>query len=642
MHAMLLTATVSEETNQFLPLLLVLLLAFLVPIALARFQRVPVVVGEIVAGIIIGPSVLGLVGEDLILTFMSDIGLAFLMFLAGMEIDISSLFPTRESRHEGTRLSVLPLAIRVYLVTLALAIVGGQFLNRLGASGDPWLLAFILSATSLGVVLPILKERNLLATQNGQLIFLSATLADFITVILLTIYIITFDRGFDLEILSLGLLFLAFVIFYRVGPGFVRIPAVREFFEDLSRATVQLKVRGAIAILMGFVVLAELVDAELILGAFLAGMIISLLKGPEDEGLVHKLEAFGFGFFIPVFFIMVGVGLDLQSVFDFPEKLLLLPGIFLVALVVKLVPMLTLRRRFPGRHLLASGILLNTHLSLEIAVAVIGLRTGLFDPATSTNIVLFAIITVVTMPILFSALMPHLPSQRRRFTLLVGVNDLGMKVAEELRVHGVTARFLESDAGQRERAQRAGFEVVEASPDVAGLDQVDISQAEAVLTLNDDDALNVSISRKARAMGNQNVVALLQDPSYLPELQEAGVQPFMSAIHRVTMIAMMARNPNTYTLLTSTTDNRDIVEVQLQNRHLTGQPVRRLQLPGDYLVLAIRRDGELLIPHGNTMLEFGDRLTILGDQAGIQDLKNWLEGRSSRLDTRSLKDLGLH
>jgi len=108
------------------------------------------------------------------------------------------------------------------------------------------------------------------------------------------------------------------------------------------------------------------------------------------------------------------------------------------------------------------------------------------------------------------------------------------------------------------------------------------------------------------------------------------------------MIAMMARNPNTYTLLTSTTDNRDIVEVQLQNRHLTGQPVRRLQLPGDYLVLAIRRDGELLIPHGNTMLEYGDRLTILGDQAGIQDLKNWLEGRSSRLDTRSLKDLGLH
>jgi Kef-type K+ transport system membrane component KefB/Trk K+ transport system NAD-binding subunit len=629
-----------EEANPFLPLLLVVLLAFFVPIILSRFQRVPVVVGEILAGIIIGPSLLGWVTEAPVLTFMSDIGLAFLMFLAGMEINLATLFPSRTDQVRQRGPSLLPLTLRVFILTLGLAVLGGFVLRASGAEGDPWLLAFVLTATSLGVVLPILKDRDILDSSFGQFILLSATVADFVTVILLTIYIITFDRGFDLEILSLGLLFLAFLIFYRIGPGFIRIPAVRSFFEELSQATVQIKVRGAIAILVSFVVLAEFVDAELILGAFLAGMIISLLMGPEDEALIHKLEAFGFGFFIPVFFIMVGVDLDLSTLVESPEKLILLPELFAIAIVVKLVPLLTLRGRFARNQIMAGGFLLNTHLSLEIAVAVIGVRTGLFDAATSADVILFAILTVVTMPLLFNAILPHVVGREKRHMLVVGVNDLAIKVAQELRAHGDEVRFLEEQGSLIEKVVEAGFEVAQGQPTYQGLEQMDLSQVETLLALNEDEQQNLALACQAKSMGQDHVVAWVRDPTLLPEFRRLGIQSFTPAMHRITMIVMMARNPDTYTLLTSTSDSRDISEAYLYNGELIGARVRDLRLPGDCLLLSIRRAGELLIPRGNTRLAYGDRLTILGDLDDVEDLRNWLEGRGPRIPRHVLSDVG--
>ena len=633
--AMHLTTSFSEEPNRFLPLLLVVLLAFLVPIVLARFRRVPVVVGEIMAGIVIGPSLLGIVGEDEILRFMADIGLAFLIFLAGMEIDLARIFPARNGPRRRNGPNVLGMALALYALTVALAIPGGFLITGRGATGDPWLMAFVLSAVSLGVLLPILKARGMLNDLFGQLVFLTALLADFLTVILLTVYVLLLEQGLNLQIFSLGLLFLAFLIFYRVGPGFVRIPAVRAFFDELSHATVQLKVRGAIAILITFVVLAEFVGAELILGAFLAGMIITLLRAPEDDALVEKLEAFGFGFFIPVFFIMVGVQIDLKALLAAPEALLLLPVLFVAALVVKLIPMLATRRWFTAREMLAAGVLLNTHLSLEVAIAVVGLRTGLFDAATSTNVILFAILTVVTMPVLFSAIMPHIQRRRQRLVVAVGVNDLGLKVAAELRGHSDEVYFLENDGAAIQRAESAGFTVIQGPADGSGLAQLPAGQVETLLVLQEDDRLNWAIAARAKEMQVSNVVALVEDPARLAEFVSLGVQPFVNALHRATMIAMMARNPDTYALLTSTTDQRDIAEVRVRNSFLVGRRLRDLQLPGDYLVLSIRRGSELLIPHGNTMLEFNDRLSLLGDLARLDEARSMLEGGLVSVEARS-------
>lgn len=623
---MLFSPASSEDPTRFLPLLLVVLLALLVPIVLARFRRVPIVVGEIMAGIIVGPSLLGIVSEDEILRFLADIGLAFLIFLAGMEIDLTRLFPSRDDASQRSGPNVLRIALALYGLTLALAVPGGFLITRGGTSSDPWLMAFVLSAVSLGVLLPVLKDRKMLSTLFGQVLFLTGLLADFLTIILLTIYVLVLEQGFNLHLLSLGLLFLAFLIIYRVGPPIVRIPAVRTFLDEFSHATVQLKVRGAIAILIAFVVLAEFMGAEMILGAFLAGMIITLLRSPDDDVLVEKLEAFGFGFFIPVFFVMVGVGIDLPALLAQPEALLLLPALFGVALVIKLLPMLTTRRWLNRREMLAGGALLNTHLSLEVAIAVVGLRTGLLDQATSTTIILFAILTVVTMPLLFNALAPVIQQRRRGLVVAVGVNDLGLNVAAELRSHGDEVTFLEEERARAQRAESAGFAVLRGRADASGLSQLPAGQVETLLALQEDDQANHAIAARAKDLQVPNVVALVENPARRAEFIALGVQPFVSALHRATMIAMMARNPNTYALLTSTNDQRDIVEVRLRNSHIAGRRLRELQLPGDYLVLSIRRGSELLIPHGNTRVEYNDRLSLLGDLTRLDEARGLLEG----------------
>ena len=622
-----------EQSTRFVPLLIVLALAFLVPVFLARFRRLPIVVGEIAAGLLVGSSGFGWVSEGPILDFMGDVGLAFLMFLAGMEIDFSRLFPERSSEdelsgsHEG-KPNTLLLSFIVYLTTLLLAIPGGFLVREMGLNADPWLLAFILSATSLGVLLPILKERKLTNSPFGQFIFVAATLADFITVILFTVYIITFDRGFDLEIFSIGLLFVAFLVFFRFGPGFVRIPVVSRFFDEMSRATVQIKVRGALAILLAFVVLAEFVNAELILGAFLAGMIISLLKSPEDDGLVHRLEAFGFGFFIPIFFILVGTTLELQTLFEAPESLLLLPVLLLASLIVKFLPILPLKRYFSWRELLGGGALLNTHLSLEIAVAVIGLRVGLLDGAANVTVILFAVLTVVGMPLLFGVFLPQQEEENKRYKLIAGANDTSLKVADELRAHGDVVRFLRDNSEAMETIREAGFELTQDSDAELLFANLDVGQVEAFLSLYEDGELNLTLSRLSRQAGVRNIVAYVVDPKLLPEFKKLKVQAYTPAVQRATLISMMARSPDAFSLLSSYQDENDTFEVNLHNSSLIRRPLRYLNLPSSCLVLAVRRGNDLFVPRGNTELAYGDRLTLFGPKDALNDIRAWLENSS--------------
>ena len=610
-----------EEHINFFPLLLVLLLAFGVPLVLGRFRWLPIVVGEILAGVVIGHSGLNLIGDNATLEVFSNIGLAFLMFLAGLEIDFNRLFPTRSRNSRDNEASedtgvdtpnFLAYAAIVYLFTMVLAIPGGYLLNSIGLEGNPWLLAFVLSATSLGVLLPVLKSRGISNTVTGQAIFYAALLADFATVILLTIFLILLHQGLDLEIFSVGLLFLAFFIIYRILGRFFSLSPVRAFVEELSQVTVQIKVRGALAILMTFVVLATLLGVELILGAFLAGMIISLLRAPEDIDLIRKLEAFGYGFFIPIFFIMVGVQLELGSLAESPRSLLLLPLLLAVSMIVKTLPALVFRRIMPWRDVFGGAFLLNTHLSLEIAVAVIGLRLALLSPATSTALILFSVITILLMPVLANTLLPMPVPRDKRWMVIYSANDLGLQVAADLKAHGEHVRFLETSSRLAEKAKGAGFEVIFAETIGDCIGEAIEEHVQALLTLSVHDDRNVDVCKAAACAGIDNVIALVNDPACLSEYYSLGVTPFDPALFQPALLATMARSPGIIKLLTPT-DEQGVREVTLKNQELDNRRVRTLGLPGNLLVLAINRNEEMLVPHGNTRLKVDDRLTLYGN-----------------------------
>jgi len=186
-------------------------------------------------------------------------------------------------------------------------------LKWIGATTDSWMMGLILSTTALGVVVPILKEVGLSQTPFGQTILLATVIADFVTMFLISILVAVISSGLTAEILLVFLLFVAFFFAARFGSFLSHIDSLQRVIAELSHATAQIKVRAAFSTLLIFVVLAESLGIEIIVGAFLAGAIVSLSRTPEDRELSGQLEAIGVGFFIPIFSIMIGVDFNLPA-----------------------------------------------------------------------------------------------------------------------------------------------------------------------------------------------------------------------------------------------------------------------------------------------------------------------------------------
>jgi Kef-type K+ transport system membrane component KefB/Trk K+ transport system NAD-binding subunit len=527
--------------------------------------------------------------------------------------------PSRQRQQKG--LSPLWTASLSFAISVALAILASFVIVRRNLAHDPWMMALILSTTSLGIVVPVLKERDLLATAYGQAVMLAALLADFLTMFLITVYVAFLSSGLTLEILLVGVLFVAFLLTYRLGLRHVRRPAVQRLIEQLSGATSQIKVRTALALLMAFVVLAEFVGVELILGAFLAGVVVSLIRPPEDEVLRHDLEAIGYGFFIPVFFIMVGVDFDFRTLLSDPNALYLAPLLLVVAFGLKMVGGLVFKATFGWRETLGAGSLLSPRLSLIIAASAIGLRLGAISEATNAAIILVAALTSTLAPLGFNGLVPQRDETERRHYLIFGAASIGMAVAQELRAHGEEVCFAEPSQRVAKFARREGFTVVEGRILTECFGDVEARNVKAMLALGSDDDENYEAAKSALGLGIRNVVALVNEPTRVNEFTTLGVQAFAPSMLRPKLITTMARNPSIFQLLTSTTDERDIREVELFNPGLAGRKIGKVVLPGDALVLTINRNGDMIVPHASTTLEIGDRLTVLGSLESLEEMR---------------------
>lgn len=617
-----------DATHSFTPLLIVLLIAFVVPILLSRLKRisVPIVVGEIVAGMVVGRSGLSVVpADDLLLGMLANFGIVFLMFLSGMEIDFNSLRTHSPApQRSGQRgVSALSLALLHFILTLALAAITAYFLVLFRLASNVWIVALILSTTSLGVVVPVLKESDLIGQRLGQCILVSAVIADFATMLLITVAVAIVSRGLTAEILLITLLFVAFFLIYRFGTIFNKVAALRRTMEELSHATAQIKVRAAFAVMLAFVAFSQELGSEIILGAFLAGAIIGLLRTADDADLGHQLESIGFGFFIPIFFITVGLGFNLPALFASSGALLLVPFLFVGAVLVKMIPAFTFLVNFSLRESLAAGSLLSARLSLIIAAAAIGTRLGVITESVNSAIILVAIGTVTLAPMLFVRLVPGAQRTQRRRIVVVGAQDLGMHVARRLKAHLEPVSIVDSDTERIAQAARRGFETLSFS-----LEQDDApmkmlcESARALVCTYDDPALAYRVCDLAKNVyGVPHVVAQLNDASDRSRFDAIAVTTMNAALDRPSLLALLTRTPAIYSLFSRTDDDKEVCEVTLTNAQDIDKPLRLLDLPGGLLALAIRREGELLVPHGNTRLCRNDRLTLVGSLEDIEAAK---------------------
>jgi Kef-type K+ transport system membrane component KefB len=379
-------------------LLIVVAIAFAAPFALGLVPklRLPSVVLEIVAGIVVGPSVLGLVELDQAIEVVALIGLAFLLFLGGLEIEFPRL------RGEVLRLTALGFAL-----SFGLAVAVSFLLELGGLIETPFLVAIALCATSLGVLIPVLKDAGEISSAFGQLVIAAGTIADFGAVILLSIFF-SGEGGVGSTILLIGALVLLAVVLFAAVQTAERSSIIRADLLRLQDTTAQIRVRGAIVLLIGFAAIAEELGLETILGAFIAGAMLSLLD--RDQEMTHpefrrKLEAVGFGIFIPVFFVASGIQFDLDALVSSASNVIMVP-IFLAALVVvRGVPALVYRDMLDRRRTAIAGMLQATSLPFIVAATAIGEELGLVSAAEGAALIGAGLLSVLLFPAIGLALL---------------------------------------------------------------------------------------------------------------------------------------------------------------------------------------------------------------------------------------------
>jgi Kef-type K+ transport system membrane component KefB len=407
------------ETS-FIPLLIVVGAAVVTGAVLPRLPwvRVPVVVGEILTGILLGKSGLALIPvpspehPQPWLELLSLFGFTFLMFLSGLEIDVRSISVAITGEHAGQKDtgSMRALLLRTFTIfgaTLLVSLLLSEGLVLAGLIDTPYVMALIMSTTSVGLVMPLLKERGEADSTFGQTVILSAVVADFVTMLLITVVVAFYEHHeLTLDLLVFGTLFLVFFALYWVGKKLLhREESIVKRLAFAAPRTAELPVRASLTMMLLFVVLSQYIGSEIILGAFLAGALVSALSPKTAHGLLGmKLDAIGFGLFIPIFFIMVGVQFDIGSLLEDRSGLLLVPILVGFAFVVKVVPSLLLAKFFGRRNAIAAGFLISSRLSLIIAASAIGLRLGVITEAVNSAIILVAIITCVVSPAVYASL----------------------------------------------------------------------------------------------------------------------------------------------------------------------------------------------------------------------------------------------
>src|SRR5438270_5160155 len=378
----------------FTGLRIVPIVSFLAPLLLGftPAPRLPAIVLEIVAGIIIGPSVLGWVKVDLPISILSVLGLAFLLFLAGLEVELERL-----------RGRLLAFVGSAFLISFGLALLVGYGLYAAGQVVSPLLISIILVATGLGIVIPVLKDAGESNSDFGQLIIAGAMFAEFGSIILLSLFFSREATSTATKLVLLGGFALLAAGFAFVVLRLERSKRIAAVLLRLQDTTAQIRVRGAFMLLAAFVALASLLGLETILGAFIAGVILRLVDG--DPMMTHpqfrqKLEAVGFGVFIPVFFVTSGIGFDLPALFSSPSTILRVP-VFLVALLfVRGVPALLYRPLVGSRRSVIAGLLQATSLSFIVAASQIGLELGLITKATGAALIAAGLLSVLVFPLL--------------------------------------------------------------------------------------------------------------------------------------------------------------------------------------------------------------------------------------------------
>jgi Kef-type K+ transport system membrane component KefB len=379
---------------QFTGLVIVCVIAFVAPLALGLLPkaRLPAIVLEILAGIVVGPAGLGLVALDEPIRVLSMLGLAFLLFLTGLEFDVRVL-----------RGPVLRLTAVGFVLSIVLAYAIAVGLRWLGIVESTLLVAICLSATALGIVAPVLKDAGEMSTEFGQLIIAASSIADFGAILLLSLLFSRKDASTGAQLVLMGGFVVLTLVIVMAMTVVERSSAISDVLKRLQDSTAQIRIRGAFLLMVGFTALATKLGLEVILGAFIAGALLAILDADYQQThpkFHEKLEAIGFGVFVPVFFVASGVRFDVAALLAEPGTILRVP-VFLVALLLaRGAPALLYQQRLGRARAIVAGLLQATSLPFIVAATTIGIELHAITASNASALVAAGLVSVVLFPMI--------------------------------------------------------------------------------------------------------------------------------------------------------------------------------------------------------------------------------------------------
>ena len=602
-----------------LSMFIVVLAALVIPITMARFKvtSMPTAVAEIVVGIVLGESGFNLVQQNSTLALLSEMGVILLMFLSGMEIDFS-LFKSKPN-DDDDQASPVKLASLAFGGILLVAAGLSFVLKFTGFFPDPLLAIILFSTTALGVVIATLKEKEILSKPMGQTILLTAVLGEVVPMFGLTVYA-TLNGGNASRLWLLVLLLLAALfLLYRFKQPFV-------WFNKITKATTQLDIRLAFFLIFTLVIIAEQVGAETILGSFLAGMVMKLLE--PHESTAEKLTSIGYGFFIPIFFIMTGVKLNLRELFTNPRALMLIPILVVCFFLAKLVPILVYRTRFSSRNSVAGGFLTATTITLVLPTVQVAQNLKVISSTQAGTFILAAVLVCILAPTIFNSVYKlskeDLIKQR---VVLVGANMVTVPIAQQLsnewyEVHVVTTAEKNYKTYNSEVKNLVLLpEITKASLAKAGLNDVDIL---AACYLNDE--ANFEFAQAALQSGIKRVIAFQNSRAVnndrMDQLMAEGVEIFNAFNVETSVLRALIESPSVMQMLTDT--ETGLYEVRVVNHRFTGRQLMDLPFIDRITVSRIRRRNHWIDPHGSTVLEYNDRLIFTGKKEDVSAIRQQL------------------
>lgn len=368
--------------------------------ALVPNRMIPETVFLLIAGMVLGPHVIGIAQPDTAITLLSDLGLGFLFLLAGYEIDPAEL-TGKQGRH----------GLATWFVTFAIAMVICIATPDFQSNHLGWLAAAIaLTTTAFGTVVPILHERGLVGTPIGKSIFAYGTWGEICPIIAIALILSTRKTWVTLVILLVFALVavIAAVIPRRIWERGIHLP---KFINRNRDTNAQIVIRFVMVLLVGLVTLSALFDLDIVLGAFAAGFVLRFIIPEGDEGLERKLNGIGYGFFVPLFFVVSGMAIDPMAVTTYPVLLVL----FIVALLlVRALPIyaglhISRETRDMDPHVRATvAFYCTTALPLIVAITNIAVSAGAMTTDIASLLVAAGGITVFLMPLLASFALKHI------------------------------------------------------------------------------------------------------------------------------------------------------------------------------------------------------------------------------------------